>query len=58
MEEEIKKTKEVKTMFELAEVATQTTVVIKNNVTGEVMNEAQALALILNELYLIKKATV
>ena len=45
-----------KASFALVEVPTQMGIAIKNISSGEVMSEAQALVLILNEIQLIKKA--
>lgn len=45
------KEKEVKQdTYQLSEVATQTAVVVKNTLTGDILTESQALALILNKL--------
>jgi hypothetical protein len=48
--------KELKNTYELAEVPTQTAIVIRNMVTGDVMSEAQALAQILNDINIIKRS--
>ena len=48
--------KELKNTYELAEVPTQTAIVIRNIVTGDVMSEAQALAQILNDINIIKRS--
>jgi hypothetical protein len=48
--------KELKNTYELDEVPTQTAIVIRNMVTGDVMSEAQALAQILNDINIIKRS--
>lgn len=52
------KEKESKAIWELAEIPTQTAIVIKNNSTGDIMNEIQALLMILNKLEKLEKALI
>ena len=57
MAEETKETKkEAKASYELIDVPTQTAVMIRNVVTGDVMDMNQALAQLLNDVAAIKKA--
>ena len=53
-----KEVKEAKNTYELVEVPTETALVIKDNENNKVMNQMEALVLILNELAKIKKALV
>ena len=56
MAEDIKEKKEVKAGYEIVDVATQTTPMIKNIATGDVLDIHQALNEILNKLSKIEKA--
>ena len=58
MAEETKesKKKEAKDNFELTEVATQTEIVVRDNLNDKVLNMQQVLALILNKLDRLERA--
>ena len=48
--EEVEVKKENKDAFETAEIATQTAMVVRNKVNGDVLDQPQILTLILNKL--------
>ena len=52
------KKEEAKANFDLVEVPTQTAVVFRDNGSGVVFDEKQALLQILNDLAIIKKSVV
>ena len=56
MAEKQTETKETKSTYELAEVATQTSVMIREITTGKILTESEALAQILNDIQIIKRS--